>query len=129
MSLRAHTIQTQPELQFTSADYYPTIYAEGREECQFSSIDADMINAQLGILIPRSFPARHNLHKYWGKKPANIFSTCVSFFSKKGELILDPFCGSGVTVIESIILGRKAIGLDLNPFAVFLTETLLRGNQ
>lgn len=92
-------------------------------------INADTINTQLGILIPASFPARHNLHKYWGKKPANIFSKCISFFSREGDLVLDPFCGSGVTVIESVIAKRKSIGFDLNPFAVFLTESLLIGNQ
>jgi DNA modification methylase len=33
--------------------------------------------------------------------------------SKEGDIVLDPFCGSGVTVIESLKLGRKAIGVDL----------------
>lgn len=125
MSLRANSKHTQQELPFTSQ----SVHADGRDEYHPSAIDADMINTHLGILIPGAFPARHNLHKYWGKKPANIFSKCISFFSREGELVLDPFCGSGVTVIESVIAGRKAIGFDLNPFAVFLTESLLRGNQ
>lgn len=94
-----------------------------------SAIDADAINTRLGVLIPAAFPARHNLHKYWGKKPANVFSKCISFFSKEGELVLDPFCGSGVTVIEAVIRKRRAIGFDLNPFAVYLTETLILGNK
>ncbi|MFH1027862.1 MAG: DNA methyltransferase, partial [Pseudomonadota bacterium] len=64
-----------------------------------------------------------------GKKPANIFSKCISFFTNEGELVLDPFCGSGVTVVEAVIAGRRAVGLDLNPFAVFLTDTLLQGNR
>lgn len=128
MSLRTISNHMQQNLPFTS-EPYQAIHADGRDEFHLSAIDADMINTHLGILIPAAFPARHNLHKYWGKKPANIFSKCVSFFSKEGDLVLDPFCGSGVAVIESVIASRKAIGFDLNPFAVFLTESLLRGNQ
>lgn len=105
------------------------VNAQQSGELDISSIDADIINTHLGILIPDTFPARHNLHKYWGKKPANVFSKCISFFSKEGELVLDPFCGSGITVVEAIIEKRKVVGFDLNPFAVYLTETLIAGNK
>lgn len=128
MPVLVHTRHTQPEFQFP-LEPIQLIHSGGLGEGHDSAINADMINTHLGILIPGVFPARHNLHKYWGKKPANIFSKCISFFSKEGELVLDPFCGSGVTVIESVIAKRKAIGFDLNPFAAFLTESLLRGNQ
>ena len=128
MPALAHTRHTQPEFQF-SLEPIQTIHSDELGGEHNFVINADMINTHLGILIPGAFPARHNLHKYWGKKPANIFSKCISFFSKEGELVLDPFCGSGVTVIESVITKRKAIGFDLNPFAAFLTGSLLRGNQ
>jgi predicted RNA-binding Zn-ribbon protein involved in translation (DUF1610 family) len=121
----AHARLTQPEFQFP-LEPIQTIRSGELGEEHNSVINADMINTHLGILIPGAFPARHNLHKYWGKKPANIFSKCISFFSKEGELVLDPFCGSGVTVIESVISKR---GFDLNPFAAFLTESLLQGNK
>ena len=39
-----------------------------------------------------------------------------------GEIILDPFCGGGVTVVESLKLGRKAVGVDANPLATYVTE-------
>jgi DNA modification methylase len=128
MPVLAHTRHTQTEFQFPLETIH-SIHSDKQDKEHNSVINADMINTHLGILIPGAFPARHNLHKYWGKKPANIFSKCISFFSKEGELVLDPFCGSGVTVIESVISKRKAIGLDLNPFAAFLTETLLQGNK
>lgn len=38
----------------------------------------------------------------------------VSFFTKKGMLVLDPFIGSGTTAIASYGIGRKCIGIDLN---------------
>jgi hypothetical protein len=38
---------------------------------------------------------------------------------------LDPYGGSGVTVMESLILGRKAIQVDINPLANFMVETMV----
>jgi site-specific DNA-methyltransferase (cytosine-N4-specific) len=40
----------------------------------------------------------------------------------KGSRVLDPFCGSGTTLIEAAQMGADAIGTDLNPFAVFLAN-------
>jgi len=128
MPSHANTRHNQPEFQFT-LESNQQVSSDELSGAVPSAINADMINTHLGILIPAPFPARYNLHKYWGKKPANIFSRCISFFSKEGDLVLDPFCGSGVTVIESVIAKRKGLGFDLNPFAVFLTESVLRGNQ
>jgi adenine-specific DNA methylase len=42
-----------------------------------------------------------------------------------GEIVLDPFGGSGVTAMEAIKAGRKAISLDLNPMSAFLIESTL----
>ena len=46
----------------------------------------------------------------------------IAEHSDPGDLVLDPFCGSGVAPIEAAILGRRAVGVDLNPFAVFLAS-------
>jgi DNA modification methylase len=66
------------------------------------------------------------MHKYWSKKPYNIIRTFIEKYSNENEIVLDPFCGSGISVIESIILGRKAIGIDINPSAIFITEQMLK---
>jgi 16S rRNA G966 N2-methylase RsmD len=46
-------------------------------------------------------------------------------FTKPGDLILDPFGGSGVTVIEALMTGRKGIHIDLNPMSVFVVKSLI----
>ncbi len=46
-------------------------------------------------------------------------------FTQPGDLILDSFGGSGVTLIEALMLGRKAIHIDLNPMANFLVSSLI----
>src|SRR3989338_8739081 len=62
------------------------------------------------------------MHKYWARKPHNVVSEYIENYTKEGEIVLDPFCGSGPTPIEAIKLGRKGVGLDLNPMAIFITR-------
>jgi DNA modification methylase len=47
--------------------------------------------------------------------------TLIEIFSKPGDTVLDPFCGSGVVPLEALLLGRKALANDLNPYAYTTT--------
>lgn len=62
------------------------------------------------------------MHKFWARKPHNVVSAYVKNYSKPGEVVLDPFMGSGVTPLEAVKLDRKAVGVDLNPMAVFISR-------
>ena len=62
------------------------------------------------------------MHKYFVRRPWNVFSQILSHYSSPSEIVLDPFCGGGTTVVESLKLKRKAIGVDLNPVATYITE-------
>ncbi len=62
------------------------------------------------------------IHKWWARKPHNVVAEYIEHYSKKGEVVLDPFCGSGVTIVEALRAERLAIGVDLNPMAVFITR-------
>lgn len=44
----------------------------------------------------------------------------------KDEYILDPFCGSGTTVVEAAINGYSAVGIDINPVSAFISEVKAR---
>ncbi len=46
-------------------------------------------------------------------------------YSKPGDWILDQFMGSGTTLVEAKLLNRNAIGVDVNPYSVSLSETNL----
>jgi len=65
------------------------------------------------------------IHKYWARKPHNVVSEYIRHYSKEGEIVLDPFGGSGVTAMEAIKAGRKAISIDLNPMSAFIIENTL----
>jgi DNA modification methylase len=62
------------------------------------------------------------MHPYFTKQASNIVSAYIQHYTKPGETVLDPFCGTGVTAAEALALKRKVIMMDLNPLACFITE-------
>ena len=69
-----------------------------------------------------SHTPQYKMHKYYARRPYNVFSNLVEHYSDKGQIILDIFCGGGVTVFEGVRLERNVIGVDLNPLATFITR-------
>ena len=76
-------------------------------------------------IIAKAHTPMYLIHKYWARKPHNVVSEYIRHYSKEGEIVLDPFGGSGVTAMEAIKAGRKAISIDLNPMSAFLIENTL----
>jgi DNA modification methylase len=89
--------------------------------------DFDYLNRPLPKEIPvkKQSTARHfGVHGYFTKQAWNIVSHYIKHFTQPGDLVLDPFVGSGVTSIESLMQARKTIGIDLNPLPVFIINSL-----
>jgi len=59
----------------------------------------------------------HNLHPYPAKFIPQIPGHLIACLSLRGELVLDPFGGSGTAALEAVRLGRRAISIDANPLA------------
>ena len=49
------------------------------------------------------------------EKPVPLFAELVSDFTNPGDIILDPFCGSGTTCVAAKKLGRRYIGIEIDP--------------
>jgi adenine-specific DNA methylase len=77
------------------------------------------------IPAERQAAARHyGVHPYFTRRPANVVRAYVEHYSHVGDVVLDPFGGTGVTAIESLLAGRRAVHNDLNPFANFITANI-----
>ncbi len=48
--------------------------------------------------------------------------TAVAALSKPGQRVLDPFCGSGTVLVEAMVAGRSAVGIDASPLAVLVAR-------
>jgi len=65
--------------------------------------------------------------RYWGRKPFELASRYINRYSKPGEIVADTFGGSGIFVAAALEFGRRAIYVDLNPFAELIAHSLIGG--
>jgi DNA modification methylase len=80
------------------------------------------VKQKLGNKIPNGRYLTHNIDKYPAKMVPHLAHYVIDKVSQRGDTILDPFCGSGTVLLESLIMGRNSIGFDVNPIAVILTK-------
>lgn len=74
-------------------------------------------------IIPKKQQQWHyKIHPYFTKQASNVVQAYIEHFTKKGDTVLDPFCGTGVTAIECLTTKRRSINIDIAPLAVFLTK-------
>jgi len=88
----------------------------------FSKIKSNDFNEGSGYLS-------HGFDFYRGSFHGQMVRGLINYCNLiQGDLILDPFCGSGTTLIESKLLGFDSIGIDINPIAclnsIIKTQTL-----
>ncbi len=63
------------------------------------------------------------------QKPVTLLSRVVELFSNRGDVVLDPFCGSGTTGVAAKRLGRGSVLLDVNPDATALAGERVWGEK
>lgn len=67
--------------------------------------------------------ATHGLFPYRGKFHPQLVKGIINLIGvKEGETILDPMCGSGTLNVEAALMGINSIGVDKNPFGVFMSK-------
>lgn len=64
----------------------------------------------------------HSLHRFPGNFIPQIPSYLIQLLSEKGDVVLDPFCGSGTTGVEALLLDRLALQRDVNRASILVAE-------
>ena len=82
---------------------------------KLQELDWDFADAQTGYLT-------HSLHPYPAKYIPQIPNALIQELSSVGDTVLDPFCGSGTTMVEALLLKRHAVGVDANPLACLIAR-------
>ena len=64
----------------------------------------------------------HGIHRYSGKYIPQMARILIETLTEPGGLVIDPFVGSGTTLVEAMLLGRRSIGVDLSPIACLVAK-------
>lgn len=75
--------------------------------------------------IPFLNPKARERTGYPTQKPVELLERIIKISTDENDLVLDPFCGSGTTLVAAKRLERKYIGIDINPEAIILSEKRL----
>lgn len=109
-----------PIREITSVPVSPIGVVKRRsDESVFPTLDHGVNLAFPGTVTQH---ATHSLHTYVAAINPPLASTLIKHYTRKGELILDPFCGGGGVLVEAALHGRSAIGCDINPLAVLMSR-------
>ncbi len=82
----------------------------------------ELLESDLDFQGARTGYASHRLHPFAAKFPPQLPGLFIQALTDAGDVVLDPMVGSGTTVVEAMMLGRKGIGVDLDPLAVRLAS-------
>lgn len=125
MSLDGVDVACEPDNDSISRLTYFARAANGRESVETTQRLLEH-GARSGKKRQATRYSVHGLHEYKGKFNPQVAKALLNIFRVGyGQNVLDPFCGSGTTLVECTHLGARGYGIDVNPFAVFLANAKL----
>lgn len=120
--LRSEIIWRKPNCQPESVQDRPTreheqvfMFAKSERYCY----NIESVRGENGRRLRTVWDINTRPNKYanghFATFPRELVSRCISLSSQEGDIVLDPFLGSGTTAIEAIKSGRRVVGIELNP--------------
>lgn len=68
----------------------------------------------------------HEKNRHPTQKPLGLMKQLIEDFTEPGDLVLDPFCGHGTTGVAALLLGRRFVGMELQPKYAVVAESKCR---
>jgi site-specific DNA-methyltransferase (adenine-specific) len=126
--LRADVIWNKPNCQPESVKDRPTrsheyMFLFSKREKQYI-YDADVVRGPNGRNLRTVWDVNtrpfHDAH--FATYPVELVAPCVALTSRPGDVVLDPFAGSGTTGLAAMAYSRRFVGIELNPEYVLLAQ-------
>ena len=102
---------------------------EGVETLHFVEVDtfpplAEIEHGQLFALslYGTTTPLTHGLHRFAAKFIPQVPAWALDTFGTRTSVVVDPFMGSGTTLVEGLLRGGTTIGVDVDPLARFIAR-------
>jgi len=83
---------------------------------------SDLLSSDLDFHGKSSSYASHNFHAFPAKFPPQLPRKFIEGLTEPGDVVLDPMMGSGTTILEAFLVGRRGIGFDIDPMALRLCK-------
>lgn len=91
-------------------------------QAYFEGLTPDPSWAFLKLTQKQTNYATHGYHRYPAKFIPQLAARLIEEYSAPGDWIVDPFMGSGTTLVEAKLLGRPSVGTDINPVAHLIAQ-------
>jgi transcriptional regulator with XRE-family HTH domain len=106
-------------------------WSEYRRRLSLVAVADGELTAQAALEMPSSAAVSwnsnygsHGWHRYVGRFPPHVVRALLNAFGAgPGDLVLDPFAGSGTTLVECRLLGIPALGIEISPLSALLSRT------
>ena len=83
---------------------------------------SDLLSSDLDFHGKSSAYASHNFHAFPAKFPPQLPKKFIEGLTEPGDVVLDPMVGSGTTIVEAFLAGRRGVGFDIDPMALRLCK-------
>lgn len=89
---------------------------------QFSGLKPDKMWSFASKSRANTNAYTHSYHRYPAKFIPQVVERLILDYTNDGDTVLDPFGGCGTTLVQSKLLGRQSVGIDVNPIAKLITQ-------
>jgi len=115
---------------FTTEEKRVIAYSNGKHPTIPSSVTSETPIEELNLnWREKDLPEKertkhvHRLHPYLGKFIPQLVEIFLKKYFRAGQTVLDPFCGSGTTIVQASELGINSVGYDISEFNILLSRT------